>query len=124
VWDVYNNSSDASISFVVASSAELALDKIFNYPNPFKEYTTFSFEFNRPSTELDVRISIYNMSGQLITTIDETLFTNGYRSNTIRWDGTTKGGWKITTGNYIYDIRVTDPGGETIHKASRLVVIR
>ncbi len=124
VWDVYNNSSDAYLEFVVASSAELALDHLFNYPNPLIDHTTFSFEYNKPNSNLDVSISIYSLSGQLVKKIDANLFTNGYRANTITWDGTSDRGYKISSGNYIYNVRVSSPDGATVYKSAKLVVIR
>lgn len=124
VWDVYNNSSDAYIEFVVASSAELALDNLFNYPNPFREQTTFSFEYNKPNSEMEVTISIYTMSGQRIKQIRQNIMTNGYRVKTINWDGTSDNGYKISTGNYVYNIKVSTPDGSTVYKSSKLVVIR
>lgn len=48
-WDVYNNSSVKSTEFVVAPSAELALEHVLNYPNPFTTHTEFYFEHNRPA---------------------------------------------------------------------------
>ena len=54
VWDVYNNSSDASIDFLVVSSAELAVQHLLNYPNPFIDKTTFSFQYNQPDVEMEM----------------------------------------------------------------------
>ncbi|MCX6243351.1 MAG: type IX secretion system sortase PorU [Bacteroidetes bacterium] len=124
VWDVYNNSSEASLDFVVASSAELALEHVFNYPNPFREETTFSFEYNRPETEMDVRIEIYSFTGQKIKTILQPLYSEGYRANTIHWDGTGDNGAKIGSGMYVYNVKVTTPDGMSVYKSSKLVVIR
>ncbi|MBU0763651.1 MAG: type IX secretion system sortase PorU, partial [Bacteroidetes bacterium] len=50
VWDVFNNSSEEDIEFIVAESSELALSHIFNYPNPFTTQTSFYFEHNQPNT--------------------------------------------------------------------------
>jgi hypothetical protein len=37
-----------------------------NYPNPFNPATTFSFELSRPG---QVRLEIYNVSGQKVETV-------------------------------------------------------
>jgi hypothetical protein len=124
VWDVYDNSSEASINFLVVSSAQFALNHLFNYPNPFFDKTTFSFEYNQPNTEMDIRIEIYSMVGQKVKTISQPLFTNGFRVNTIDWDGTGDNGVKIGTGTYLYCVTLTTPDGAVVRKSSKLVVIR
>jgi hypothetical protein len=124
VWDVYNNSSEASIDFVVASSAELALQHLFNYPNPFRDQTTFSFEYNMPNTGLDVTIDIYSLNGLKVRTIHETLYSDGFRANTIHWDGSAENGYKIGSGMYVYTVKVSAPDGQSSYKSSKLVVIR
>ncbi len=124
VWDVYNNSSDANIEFLVVSSAQLAVQHLLNYPNPFFDRTTFSFEYNQPNTELNVQIDIYSLTGQKVKTLRQPIYSNGYRANTIEWDGTGDNGVRIGSGTYVYNIRVTMPDGSSTYKSSKLVVIR
>jgi flagellar hook assembly protein FlgD len=124
VWDVYNNSTDASIEFLVVSSAELAVQHLFNYPNPFIDKTTFSFEYNQPNTDLTVQIDIYSLNGQKMKTLRVPLYSNGFRANTIEWDGSDDNGMKISTGMYVYNVKVILPDGSATQKSSKLVVIR
>ncbi|MCX6248389.1 MAG: type IX secretion system sortase PorU [Bacteroidetes bacterium] len=124
VWDVYNNSSDASIEFLVVSSAQLAVQHLFNYPNPFFDRTTFSFEYNQPNTELNVQIDIYSLTGQKVKTLRQPLYSNGYRANTIDWDGTGDSGARIGSGTYVYNLSLMMADGSTVRKSSKLVVIR
>lgn len=124
VWDVYNNSSDASLEFLVVSTPQLAVEHLFNYPNPFFDRTTFSFEYNMPNTDLNVQIDIYSLNGQKVKTLRLPLYSNGYRANTIEWDGSADTGGKIGSGTYVYYVKVTTPDGATAYKTSKLVVIR
>jgi hypothetical protein len=87
VWDVFNNSSDAYTEFVVAESAELALEHVLNYPNPFTTYTEFMFEHNQPCNSLDVQVQVFTVSGKLVKTINETVVSHGFRNEPIAWDG-------------------------------------
>ena len=123
-WDVYNNSSDATIEFVVASSAGFALQHLMNYPNPFLEHTTFSFEYNQASSTLEAEIMIYSLDGNLIKTIRQQIYTNGYRSQQIEWDGTTDSGRKIAGGIYVYALTLKLPDGAKVHQSSKMVVLR
>jgi len=124
VWDIHNNSSKSSIQFVVASSAEMALEQLFNYPNPITDYTTFSFEHNQSDQNLDITIDIYSINGSFITRLEKTMFANSYRNNDIVWDVTDESGNRIMKGIYIYKIVVRSEQGQEAHKTSKLVVIK
>jgi len=124
VWDIQNNSSKAKIYFTVASSSQMALENIFNYPNPVIDYTTFSFEHNQSAQNIDVVIDIYNINGSFVTQLSETLYSDGYRNNEIQWDATDASGNNITKGIYIYKINVKSESGKESHKTSKLVVIK
>jgi len=124
VWDVYNNSTEAGIDFVVVSSAEFAFQHLINYPNPMRDHTTFSFETNQINQSIEVEIQIFNLYGGLLKTMRESLYPNGYRIEPFIWDGTTDQGWKIDSGIYVYRLRMTLPDGTVKQQSSKLVVIR
>ena len=123
-WDIYDNSTEESTEFVVAQSANLALDNVLNYPNPFTTHTQFMFEHNQPCCTLDVRIQIYTITGKLIKTIERTVQTIGYRAEPIDWDGLDDFGDPIGKGVYIYKIKVKDINGSTAEKIDKLVILR
>jgi len=124
VWDVYNNSSDASIDFVVAKNAIVALNHVLNYPNPFTTNTTFMFEHNKPCQALDVQIQIFTVSGKLIKSIVENIATTGFRSEDLKWDGLDDYGDKIGKGVYIYKLKVTAQDGTVAEKLEKLVMLQ
>jgi hypothetical protein len=105
-WDVYNNSGDGYTEFVVAESADLALDHVLNYPNPFTTQTEFWFEHNRPGDVLDVKVEIFSVSGKLVKTIQTQASTGGYRVDGITWDGLDNFGDPIGRGVYVYKVSV------------------
>ncbi len=124
VWDVHNNSSEAYTEFVVAESAELAIDHVLNYPNPFTTSTAFYFDHNQPNSMLEVQVQIYTVSGRLIKTIDQFVMTDGYRSEPIYWDGLDDFGDRIGRGVYIYKVRVRSQDGSYAEKLEKLVILR
>ncbi|HMX05739.1 MAG TPA: T9SS type A sorting domain-containing protein, partial [Chitinophagales bacterium] len=105
-WDVYNNSGDGYTEFVVAETANLALDHVLNYPNPFTDNTSFWFEHNRPGDVLDVKIEIFTVSGKRVKTIQQQVITDGYRVDDITWDGLDDYGDVIGKGVYVYKLSV------------------
>jgi len=124
VWDVFNNSTEVGIDFVVVSSTENAFKHILTYPNPMRDHTTFSFETNQTNQNADVEVRIFSLTGNLVKTIRQSLFLNGYRIDLITWDGTNDQGWRINSGVYGYRIRLTFQDGSVVQGSSKLVVIR
>ena len=123
IWDVYNNSSEAYTEFVVAESAQLALEHVLNYPNPFTTRTSFMFEHNQPCNSLDVQVQVFTVSGKLVKTINETVLSHGFRNEPIEWNGLDDYGQKIGKGVYMYNIKITTPDGQKAEKIERLVIL-
>ncbi len=105
-WDIANNSGEGNTEFVVASSANVALDHVLNYPNPFTTKTEFQFEHNLPNQPLTVQVQIFSVSGRLVKTIREEVQPDGYRVTGIEWDGTDDFGNNIGRGVYVYKVSV------------------
>lgn len=124
VWDVHNNSSEANTEFVVASSSELALTHVLNYPNPFTTHTDFYFEHNQACNNLDVEVQVYTISGKLVKTIRENVLSEGFRSQGISWDGKDDFGDNIGRGVYVYRVKVVTPEGLSAEHFERLVILR
>lgn len=116
VWDVQNNSSTSYLDFVVSSQADLALDHVLNYPNPFTSKTKFFIEHNQCCTTLKVLIQIYTVSGKVVKTINQTINNEGYRFDGIEWDGKDEFGDKLARGVYIYKVSVTDGSKKKLKK--------
>ncbi len=124
VWDVYNNSTDASIDFVVVSSAEFALKHLVAYPNPMIDHTTFAWETNQVDQPLEAEIRIFTINGRLVKTLRQNFYSQGFRDASIQWDGTQDNGAKISSGMYVYKVQLMIPNGTTEQQTSKLVVIR
>lgn len=120
-WDVANNSSEATLDFVVARQEKFTIRNVRNFPNPFNVTTTFAFEHNQPFTDLDVTIRIYNISGSLVTQLKRVLNTGGTRNCQVNWDGVTQSGAKLAKGVYIYKI-IAVAGGQVTESAQQLIV--
>lgn len=124
-FDIYNNPSEASTEFVVAESADLALDRVLNYPNPFTTYTEFQFEHNRANQPLQVQVQVFTVSGRLVKTINSEIQSVGNRVTGISWDGLDDYGDKIGKGVYVYRIKVkslTDNSSTDAYE--KLVILR
>ena len=123
-WDVFNNSSQKSLDFVVAPSAEMALEHVLNYPNPFTTHTEFYFEHNRPCGNLDVQVQVFTVAGRLVKTLNRQLACDGFRSEPMAWDGLDDAGDKLGRGVYVYRLSVATQDGESADKVDKLVILR
>jgi hypothetical protein len=123
-WDIHNNSSEDYTEFIVASNAKLALSHVYNYPNPFTTRTQFMFEHNRSCNDLNVSVQIYTVSGKLVKSIVQQVYSEGYRVNDIEWNGLDDYGDPIGKGVYVYKLNVRDTEGNSAHKFEKLVVLR
>jgi flagellar hook assembly protein FlgD len=85
-----------------------------NYPNPFNPTTTIRFGLPEPS---DVRLDVYNMTGQHVVTLVSRRLNAGLHS--ITWDGKDETGKTVASGVYLYRL-VT----EKFIDAKRMVLVK
>jgi len=123
-WDINNNSKIEEIDFIVASSAKIALQHVFNYPNPFTTNTKFMFDHNKPSDVLTVQIQIFTITGRLIKTISSIINTTGTREDSIEWNGLDEYGNNIGRGVYIYRLNVKASDNTSANKIEKLVILK
>ncbi|MDI6741092.1 MAG: C25 family cysteine peptidase, partial [Candidatus Edwardsbacteria bacterium] len=81
VYDCMLNKTTWERSVTVADM-QLRVESVFNYPNPFKDQTCFTFQIRQAA---DVTIRVFTVAGRLIRTIDAPALSAGY--NQVRWDG-------------------------------------
>lgn len=124
VWDAFNNSSEATVDFIVRLSGGFSIEHLINYPNPFRDYTDFTFEHNKANRNLDIDIRIFSLAGKMIWETRKTVFADGYRSQPIRWNGCNQNGAITDNGVYIYHVTVTSDDGQHAEKSGKLIVSR
>jgi len=121
VWDVFNNSSDAVIRFVVHSSGVMVISKSYNYPNPFSDYTDIVFEHNQQYAEFKTTAEIYSLSGRLVNVIEQTSQQDGFVSVPIRWNGLDAQGNKVPTGLYVYHLTIRTSNGQFAQTTGKMM---
>ncbi len=122
-WDTYNNSSTVNITFTVVPKATPVVEKVYNYPNPFRYQTRFVFSHNQQGTDLDVVIRIFAATGQYVRTIRSTINAGTGRLDGIPWDGTADSGTRLTPGIYFYQIAVKAREGKEKILGGKLILL-
>ncbi len=107
VWDIHNNSTEAFTEFVVVSDGGLVLENMMNYPNPFSDFTRIHFEHNRSDEDLSVQLEIYDISGKLVRTINNSISQSSYANSDFVWDGSSDDGAYVISGIYIAKLIVS-----------------
>lgn len=74
-----------------------------NRPNPFNPTTTIDFYIESQS---DVRLEVFNVLGQLVTTLVDRSMAPGQYS--VVWDGTDTRGTRVASGVYLYRLKSGD----------------
>jgi hypothetical protein len=119
-WDVYNNSSNATIEFLVAESEELLITSLQNFPNPFYNETTFKFLINKDYSNVDIEIQIFNLNGQKVKTIIDSNTNNLF----VNWKGETDEGQKLEAGLYVYRLLVRLKDGTIAERKEKFLIIK
>lgn len=126
-FDNANNPSSASFNFEVLNTEDsdfnqsrIQIDRLMNYPNPFRSSTNFTFVVSHSAAE--VQITIYTVSGKRIRRLDSQA-NFGY--NSIPWDGRDEDGSRLANGVYLYKVKVKslDNASES-HTIGKLMIAR
>ena len=123
VWNVFNNTTQATTEFNVEPTSSLQLQHVLNYPNPFTTHTQFFFEINDVCDLMNVQIQIFSVSGKLVKNIVTSVKLGSFRSEPIDWDGRDDYGDKIANGVYIYHVKVRTSTGSTADTYQKLVIL-
>lgn len=104
--DTHNNSTTVSVPFVVTDGSQIEIEQFMNYPNPFEGNTTLEFTHTRPGEDLEVWVSIVDLTGNKILEKHFEVLASQYRVTLAEWDGRSASGTKLGRGIYIGKLSV------------------
>ncbi len=98
----YTDTTATQLTFNVYSQSDII--NVYNFPNPFKSDTYFTFELTGSQVPDELRVKIYTVAGRLIRefSIPPSELRLGF--NRINWDGRDQDGDDIANGIYFYKI--------------------
>jgi hypothetical protein len=97
--------------------ADFALSQ--NYPNPFNPST--SIEFSVPVNS-DVILRIYNLLGQVVTTLVNEEVSAGHYSTV--WNGADDNGFQVSSGVYLYEMKANGNNGTAYSQMKKMVFLK
>ncbi|MDR0231449.1 MAG: type IX secretion system sortase PorU [Dysgonamonadaceae bacterium] len=125
VWNTMNNVTIETLQFSVEKGLRPRVLDLMANPNPAKigspEKTKFVFTHDRPETLLNVRISVFDISGRAVWVHEESDVSD--HSYTVDWDLISNTGGNVQPGVYLYSATVKTRGGAETTKAKKLIVL-
>jgi hypothetical protein len=116
----FDSTSNRSVFFVY-SDADIR--NVYNYPNPFKDNTQFTFELRGTFVPEELRIKIYTIAGRLIREINIPPAQMQIGFNQYYWDGRDEDGDEIANGLYFYKL-ITKHEGEIRTVTQKLAKVK
>jgi hypothetical protein len=120
VWDVFNNSSEKQIRFVVKDN--FRIESVSCSPNPMHEETQFVFTHNLPDETFDVDLEIFETTGTRVDIMPVKVGSIGTESLPITWNPASRN-VRMRSGVYIYRMIVTASGKQS-SGSGRLVYLQ
>lgn len=116
-WDLLNNSSTASLNFVVEKGADPTIYSVVTYPNPVQATGILNMivNYDQPDMVIETEIGMYDMSGRLV------------------WRQTQKNPDQVQLnlsemglypGIYMYNIRIKTADSGYSSKSGKIVVVK
>jgi hypothetical protein len=115
------NSSQMVYRFNVFNNPDLL--QVYNYPNPFKDKTDFTFEVRGVIPPEELKIKIFTVAGRLIKEIILPGSSLQIGFNRIPWDGLDQDGDEIANGVYFYKI-ISKHGNEVKTVTQKLAKLK
>lgn len=107
----------------VRVSTQSRIAELYNYPNPFRTETSFTFLLTGFEPPQEVEIKVYTVAGRLIRKLSYPASSMRIGYNALKWDGRDEDGDELANGVYFYKVitHFTDETSETI---GRMAVMR
>ena len=122
VWDVFNNSSEKTISFNVMSGLKPEIDEIKAFPNPASTSTTFLVTHNRPEATVTITIEVFNLMGQRVWSTTQSGRSSMFSSFPITWNLSDYNGSRLARGIYLYRATISNDGHQESSKTKKLAI--
>lgn len=122
-WDVLNNSTTAQLDFRVEHGIQPKLIDISSTRNPATTSTQFCIVSDRIGTDIDFMIDVFDISGRHLWSHAATA-TPDLGGVFVDWDLSMSSGGRLSTGVYLYRVRVRAEGSSYVSKAKKLIIIQ
>ena len=116
-WDMFNNSSTASLNFQVVKGLDPTIYSVTTYPNPVTSTGVVNVEilFDQQDEVMETTVYLYDVSGKLMHTHTQNNIDG------IRWD---MGNLSVNPGIYVYQVKIKTATSDFVSKAGKIIVTK
>lgn len=118
-WDHNNNSSTATLDFVVGNAPQQG-KKLYATMNPARSFTQFVANIDEQHIDGSITFEVYTTNGQKVWEKSQMLHTT---YATQQWGLTTNSGTPLPKGLYIFRAKVSSPNGTEELEGERIIII-
>ncbi|MDR0349674.1 MAG: type IX secretion system sortase PorU [Tannerella sp.] len=123
VFDVMANSTTRTFTFEVVKGLKPFIFDLLAAPSPARQHVTFMLSHNRPESEMNVQIRVYNMMGQIEWEHAESGSSELFKTYNVTWNLTNSRGVRLRPGIYIYRAGIRTGTSSEATKAKKLVIL-
>ena len=123
VWDILNNSTTYTFTFEVVEGLKPNLIDLYATPNPARAQVEFSLAHNRPESNLEVTIFVYDMTGKLLWNTTKQGSSELFKAYVVTWDLCDNGGRRLRPGVYLYRAAIRCNSSKEVTKANKLIIL-
>ena len=121
-WNIMNNSTTKTLEFEVIKGLKPNLFSVTCSNSPARESTTFILSHNRPDSEIDVRISVFDFAGRELWVHTESGVSSGSYYY-VDWNLASNGGQRLMPGVYLYRASIVSGGSKESTKTEKIVIL-
>jgi hypothetical protein len=122
VWDIHNNSSSTTFSFVVADNFKPTIVDLAAGPTPAIDYVNFMITHDLPESVVNVEIQVFDIVGRLQWKYTESGSSNLFDAYTVRWNLTNGAGARLPSGIYVYRVIMSSNQSQEVSKSKKLII--
>ena len=123
VWDILNNSSSQSFSFVVSDNYKPTIVDLVAGPTPASSSVNFMISHDLPESMVRVEIQVFDMNGKLQWSYTESGSSGLFESFRVTWDLRNGAGARLPSGVYIYRVIISSNQSQEVSKSKKLNII-
>ncbi|MDE6297939.1 MAG: T9SS type A sorting domain-containing protein, partial [Muribaculaceae bacterium] len=122
VWDNANNSSTAEIEFNVGAAIDPMIADLSTNVNPASTSVVFNVTIDRPNTEVNCLLEVFDLSGRTVWKSDRKVTTDMQSTLNTTWDLRDSSGVRVARGIYLYRATIRTAEGTYSSKSKKLAV--
>ena len=120
-WDVLNNTSAATLDFLVDASVKPVMLNLTASQNPALASTSFIVSYNLPGTDCDLLIEVFDFAGRILWSSRQTA-NSGTGQYSVPWNLTTNAGTRLGAGVYLYRATMRNGNSKKVSKTQKIVI--